>query len=157
MINDDVLIKLSRKQLGHSDDWPEFVISLKKRIREIKLGFPGIKNNHLSIINVNNLNINDTFIIDDYFGKDNIDFTDNAPLMLKILEKPKHFLIEGIGIGTDINRDPYRLNFRWKDIIYIDNLERINNIVFRVDVKPDSVTGGPGYYYFFKSYRDFRL
>ena len=42
MINDDVLIKVARKQLGHLYDWPDVVIKMKQRLTEIKLGFTGL-------------------------------------------------------------------------------------------------------------------
>lgn len=156
MINDDVLIKVARKQLGHLYDWPDVVVAMKSRLEEIKLGFTGIRNDHLSLINFNQLKQDDLFIVDSYFG---IDFTgpfDEAPIMLHWLENNK-YQIEGIGCGLDSIRDPDRIKFRWKDIIDCPNLLPENHIVFRFDARPRLVEGGKSHYFMYKSYRDNRL
>ena len=66
-------------------------------------------------------------------------------------------LYEGIGIGLDLD-DPDRRMYRYKDIIPVLPFNDINgnSLCIRINVRPD-LTGGPGYYYFYKSYRDFRM
>ena len=49
MINDNILIKFERAR-GHKYDWPEIVIQMKERMKEMKLGFPGIGNDHMSLV-----------------------------------------------------------------------------------------------------------
>lgn len=154
MINDDVLIKVARKQLGHLYDWPDVVIKMKQRLTKIKLGFVGVNNDHLSLIRFDQIKVDDWFITDDYFGTD-IEGTD-APIMYHLLE-PGKYQIEGIGCGLDIERDPDRINIRWKDIVYNDNLLPPNHLVFRFDARPDEKNGGSGHYLMFKAYRDNRL
>jgi len=152
MINDDVLIKYSR-QRGFNVTWPEQVIKMKLRMTEMKLGFPGIGNDHLSLVEYKDIKKDDIFIYDPYVELGN-NVGDEAPLMLRVLGNNKCY-IEGIGCGIDSLRDPERLKFRWKDIIDLPNLPQ-NFLVFRVEPRP-TLNGGPAYYYFFKSYRDFRL
>lgn len=153
MINDDTLIKIVRNR-GFKYNWPEQVIRMKKQLTNIKLGFPGIGNNHLSIVEFNDIKVNDIFIVDDNFEFDYK--TDNAPLMLKKLNKNQYY-IEGIGCGLDSVRDPERIKFRWKDIITDDNLIDPNYLVLRVEARPKYLIGGPAYYFFYKAYRDNRL
>lgn len=152
MVNDDVLIKFARSR-GHREDWPEVVNGMRQRLLEMKLGFPGIRNDHLSLIPASKLTDEDLFIydlyIEDYKGRGN-----EAPMMLQMLGDGK-VRIEGIGCGTDLERDPDRLLFRWRDIKTVPPLMP-NDLVYRVDVRP-TLNSGPAYYYFFKSYRDFRL
>ena len=152
MINDDILIKLVRNR-GFRKTWPEQVCRMNSRIDWIKQGFPGIGNDHLSIDYFKNIKIGDIFIYDQYleigFG-----YGDEAPLMLKVLDSGK-YLIEGIGKGADSIRDPYRINLRWKDIIEIPQKIEEQELILKVNPIP-SLSGGSAYYYFFKSYRDFR-
>jgi hypothetical protein len=150
MINDEVLIKYKRA-IGYKTSWPEQVIQMKERLKEMKLGFPGIRNDHLTLVPMSAIGVGDIFILDDYIGLDKRG--DNAPLMLKNIGNG--YYIVGIGCGLDSERDPDRLCLRYGDII--DTIGVDNNYpVCRVDVRP-TMNGGPGYYYFFKSYRDFRL
>lgn len=152
MVNDDVLIKVERAR-GHRTDWPEVVIGMKERLREMKLGFPGIGNNHISLIRVSDLKVSDIFIydscIEDWQGRHN----DEAPIMMRILNEST-VKIEGIGCGIDSVRDPDRILIRWGDKKPIPPMNP-NSLVWRVDVRP-TLGCGPSYYYFFKSYRDFR-
>lgn len=151
MIDDNTIIKYERAR-GHKFDWPEAVINLKERLKEMKLGFPGIGNDHLSLTVFNNIVVNDIFIIDNFL-ESNIR-GDEAPLMLKSVGNGNYYIM-GIGCGVDSVRDPDRLRFRYGDIVYLPTINP-NTLVCRVDVRP-TLCGGPGYYYFFKSYRDFRL
>jgi hypothetical protein len=148
MINDDILIKVSRLR-GHKYDWPDHVCKLKARLNEIKQGFPGINNNHLSLINYGDAKIGDIIIVDLHLFCETTG--DEAPLMLRLNET--NCTIEGIGAGNDSN-DLDRILHRWQDSIPIPPLPK-DFLVYRVDVRP-TLNGGPGYYYFFKSYRDFR-
>ena len=65
MINDNVLIKTERAR-GHKDDWPEIVIQMKERLNEVKLGFPGLGNDHLSLVPFSQIKVGDWFIWDLY-------------------------------------------------------------------------------------------
>ena len=151
MVNDDVLIKYERAR-GHKEDWPEQVMKMKMRLEEVKLGFPGIRNDHLSLVPVSIIQRGDIFIWDPYFECDKKG--DLAPLMLRN-DGSGMFYVYGIGIGDDSERDPERIKIRWQDTIQLgDNGPGQDDLVYRVDVRPSTV-GGPGYYYFFKSYRDF--
>ncbi len=152
MVNDDILIKTERER-GHREDWPDLVIAMKERITEMKLGFPGIGNDHLTLLPFSGIRRGDIFIWDKYTESLTRN-GDEAPLMLRDLGN-NQFFVEGIGVGVDSVRDPERLKFRWKDTVKIDEIDP-DSLVFRVDVRP-TLNGGPGYYYFYKSYRDFRL
>lgn len=153
MINDDVLIKIARSR-GFKYTWPEQVIRMKSKITEMKIGFPGIGNDHLSLVTFKEIKNGDIFIVDENFEYDNS--TDNAPLMLKKLDTNK-YMIEAIGCGLDSVRDPERIKFRWKDVLEVDNLLNPEYLVFRLDARPKYLIGGPAYYFFYKSYRDNRL
>lgn len=150
MINLDTIIKILRKR-GHKTDWPEHTRRMLKRLEEVRLGFPGIRNDHLSLIERGKLVEGDIFIYDSYLGTSR--GGDEAPLMLKIVGGGQYY-VEGIGLGLDLIRDSDRTKIRWRDIIGYNIPE--DTLVCKVDVKP-SMNGGPGYYYFYKSYRDFRL
>lgn len=151
MINDDVLIKFARKR-GYKKTWPDQVNRMKSRMTEMKLGFMGIRNDHLSLIEFKDLREGDIFIYDPYV-ESGPGSGDEAPMMLKILPGNLCY-IEGIGVGLDSQRDPERTRFRWRDTVPMPSLDP-GFLVFRVEVRP-TLNGGPGYYYFFKSYRDFR-
>ena len=153
MVNDDVLIKSVRAR-GHSSDWPDVVNGLKERLDEMKLGFPGIRNDHLSLIQYSQVKPGDLFIYDIYL-ENHLGRGDEAPMMLKLLDNGNEVKIEGIGCGADLTRDPERLLFRWGDIKPLPPLKP-TDLVYRVDVRP-TLNSGPAYYYFFKAYRDHRL
>lgn len=148
MINIDCLIKFSR-QIGFNKDWPEQVNYMLDRLETVKIGFPGISDKHLELIKYSDLEVGDKFIYDPCLIRFNLD--DDTPIMYSILEN-NELKIEGIGYGED-PRDKFRLK-KWKDIIQ-SNFKQ-DTIVYKVIAKPTE-TGGPGYYYFFKSYRDFRI
>lgn len=150
MINDNVLIKTERAR-GHKYDWPDIVIAMKERMKEMKLGFPGIGNDHMSLVTFDQIKEGDLFIWDIYC--ESFYRGDEAPILFKKLPDSR-YEIEGIGYGIDSERDPDRINYRWKDIKDSVDISP-GTLVFRVDVRP-SLNGGPGYYYFFKSYRDQR-
>lgn len=151
MINDDILIKYARKR-GYKKTWPDQVNKMKTRMTEMKLGFMGIGNDHMSLVEFQSIKPGDIFIYDPYVESGS-GTGDEAPMMLKVLEDGRCY-IEGIGVGLDSKRDPDRTRFRWRDIVTMPQLPP-DFLVFRVEVKP-TLNGGPGYYYFFKSYRDFR-
>jgi hypothetical protein len=151
MINDDILIKFARKR-GYKKTWPPQVIKMKKRMESLKLGFPGIGNTHLDLVEYREIKVGDLFIYDPYIELGD-GVGDEAPLMLS-KTTPETMIIEGIGCGRDSLRDPDRNRLRWKDLI--PSLQIPSDfLVYRVNIKP-TLNGGPGYYYFFKSYRDFR-
>lgn len=151
MVNEDVLIKFARKR-GYKYTWPDQVNYMLKRLGEVKLGFPGIGNDDLTMVEFKDIHVGDLFIYDTYI--ENQGNNDEAPIMFNVLGNSK-CQIEGIGFGYDSVRDPDRINFRWKDIIDIPKLND-NQLVLRVDSRPD-LNGGPAYYYFFKAYRDNRF
>ena len=153
MINDDIIIKIVRNGLGHKKDWPDRVIEFNKRLLEMKLGFPGLGNDHLSLVWYDTIKVGDLFIIDDHLLDMGGRKGDEAPVMYKKFTNTDA-IIEGIGCGIDSKRDPERLKYRWKDIVELPKLPD-KTLVVKVDVNPD-LNGGPGYYYFFKSYRDWR-
>lgn len=152
MINDDAMIKVARER-GYKTTWPDQVIKMKARNYNMKLGFPGIKNDHLSFIEYRNLKLGDIFIYDPYIELGD-GAGDEAPMMLKLIS-PDRCRIEGIGYGIDSIRDPDRIKFRWMDEIDRPNLPD-NFLVYLVESRPD-LDGGSSYYYFFRSYRDFRI
>lgn len=156
MINDDIIIKWERSR-GHKYDWPTVVNHFKSRLQEMKMGFPGIGDDHLSIVRFDNIQKGEIFIFDPYIETD---FRgDLAPIMFRCISIDSNmeglYRIEGIGRGFDLTRDPNRLEYRWGDEKYISKLAPDDFPMLRVDVRP-TLNGGPGYYYFFKSYRDFR-
>lgn len=146
MVNDEVLIKISRS-FGYKD-WPHQVNIMKDRLSDLKLGFPGVRNEHMTIFPFKDIVDGDIFIYDPGFFTGAID---EAPVMLKV--NGKSATIEGIGKGWDFF-DPDRILRRWNDVIDIPPINQ-EWPVYRIDIKPD-LNGGPGYYYFLKSYRDFR-
>jgi len=150
MINDEILIKISRLR-GYKRTWPDQVCRMNSRLDWIKLGFPGIGNDHLEIVQYKDIKPGNLFIYDCYLEK-GFGFGDEAPLMLRSLGEK--CIIEGIGKGEDSVRDPERLLYRWKDIIQTPKIKP-DELVLRVDTNP-SINGGSAYYYFFKSYRDYR-
>lgn len=148
MVNIDVLAKSSREV--DPENWPRLTYSKLVELEEIKSGFPGIKSNHISLVDFGDIKEHDIFI----YSEASITKGDEAPLMLMKCENGKYIIL-GIGKGEDSIRDPKRLLFRWRDIIDKPNLLVPGIKVYRVDVRP-TLNGGPGYYYFFRSYRDFR-
>ena len=150
MVNEDAFIKFARSR-GFKYTWPEQVNKMRYRLVEMKRGFPGIKNNHLTLLEFKRIKEGEWFILDPYVEL-GPGICDDAPMMLKNLGNSKYY-IEGIGYGLD-RKDPDRTKFRWQDTIELPPIDK-NFLVYRVDVRPD-LNGGPGYYYFFKSYRDFR-
>ena len=152
MINDDILIKFARKR-GYSKTWPDQVNLMKSRMMDMKLGFPGLGNDHLTLLEFQNIKVGDIFIYDPYV-ETGTNAGDEAPIMLKVLDETGNCYIEGIGCGLDSQRDPDRIRFRWRDTISMPPIDP-NFLVFKVEPRP-TLNGGPGYYYFFKSYRDFR-
>ena len=151
MVNDDVLIKYAWNS-GHKEDWPDFVMAMKNRMIEMKLGFPGIGNNDITLVEYGCLGVGDLFIYDPYINVPSNVLYDEAPVMFQILDRGLGY-IEGIGKGDD-SKDPLRLQRRWRDTISLPPLQPTFP-VFRVDSRP-TMNGGPAYYYFFKAYHDQR-
>lgn len=163
MINDDILIKYVR-QADYVLDWPEQVRIIKERLEELKEGFPGLGNDCLSLIQYKDLRTGDIFIIDPFIDSE-IRRDTAAPTMFYWLT-PEVFRVEGIGRGLDLERDPDRLRYRWKDCVGLKMVEEcfgyapfykfvLNFPILKVDVRP-TPNGGPGYYYFYRSPRDLR-
>ncbi len=153
MINLDVLIKYVRSG-PKRNDWIYEVRRLKDRLDEMKLGFPGIRNDHLSLVSLDSLVVGDIFIVDPIFINASY-FSDREwfiPKMYRVLGDGK-FEILGIGCGKD-NCDPDRTIYRYRDIVSYHDFPHVSQ-VFLVQCRP-KLTGGSGYYYFYKSYRDLR-
>jgi hypothetical protein len=165
MINDDVLIKYARSRLaqGHTmdlepDNWVDYVRFLSKQLLACKLGFPGIGDDDISIIRLDQVRPGIRLILDD-----NLDAncgrtdTDRAPILGQVKdfsETKGHvwFEIEGIGSGTDFERDPDRL-LRWGQVHEVNLLEYPCLLSMDSKPRPD---GGPVYYYYNKHPRDSR-
>ena len=153
MVNIDILAKRAREK--SSGNWPELAYSDFIELEQIKSGFPGIGSDHITIVDFKDIKEKDIFI----YSEASITGRDEAPLMLmklpNVILPENEYLIIGIGKGEDSKRDPQRLKLRWRDCIEKPALLVPGVKVFRVDVRP-TLNGGPGYYYFFRSYRDFR-
>jgi len=155
MVNLDIYIKVVRKKWGHrKDEWPLYVRELSERIREMKLGFTGINDDAISLVDFDTIKEGDMFVWDTCLKDTGRRHNDEAPLMLKKLENGKA-LIEGIGCGVDSVRDPDRIKYRWRNIIDMPNIEK-DDLVVRLDSRPDVITGGSVYYWFYKAFRDSR-
>ncbi len=152
MVNDDVLIKFAYKR-GYKDCWPDFVMKQRERMIQMKLGFPGIGNNDITLLEYGKLAEGDLFIYDPYVEVPQGIKYDEAPVMLKILGGGLGY-VEGIGTGDDSIRDPNRTKIKWRDTVQLPPLPP-DFLVFRVDSRP-TMNGGPAYYYFFKAYHDNR-
>ena len=152
MVNDDVLIKYARSR-GWKDTWPEQVIRMKQRMTEMKLGFPGLGNDHLELTEIKNINVGDWFIYDPYVEV-GPGINDEAPILLRVLPGRQKVYVEGIGAGYD-SCDPDRKLRRWMDVLSFPSDINPLFLVFRVTTKP-TLNGGPAYYYFYKAFRDFR-
>lgn len=164
MINDDVIVKYARTRMagGHtlwfeSGNWPDYVRMLKQQILEVKLGFPGIGDEDLSLIGCGQAAVGKRVIL-----SDNLDAncgstdTDHAPILGLILgidsEGYGLIEIEGIGSGLDFTRDPDRL-LRWGQQHAIQLLDYQTILEVTSKPRPD---GGSVYYYFNKHPRDAR-
>lgn len=159
MINDDILIKYSLKRIseGHliESNWVDYTRLLRRQIDYIKSGFPGIGDGDLSIMSVNNVQAGMRIILDDTLDSNRGVETDSAALLVLVreLNDGKALIkIEGIGAGTDLQRDPDR-KLKWRDTYTVD----LNfwPTVLQLTSKPRE-DGGSVYYYFNKSIRDAR-
>lgn len=151
MVNDDILIKTERGR-GHKRDWPQWVRAMRARMRELKVGFPGLGNDHMDLVEFRDIEEGEEFIWDLYL--ESLERSgDEAPLLLKKLPLGKA-LIDGIGEGLDSKRDPDRL-MRWMDVIDLPEIPD-NFLVLRLNIKPSVWSGGPGYFYMYKQFRDNR-
>ena len=139
MVNDDVLIKFAYKR-GYKDCWPDFVMRQRERMIQMKLGFPGIGNNDITLLEYGKLVEGDLFIYDPYVEVPQGIKYDEAPVMLKILGGGLGY-VEGIGTGDDSIRDPERTKIRWRDTVQLPPLPP-DFLVFRVDSRP-TMNGGP--------------
>lgn len=163
MINLDTVIKFIRTKCPYPDlqkeYWPEWSYNTMKKIKECLVGFPGIGLNDVSLLLFKDLDLSqDIWIFDNelhYHGNEER-IGDEAPLMLAPGPKPGNFIIEGIGAQFD-GGDIERKKKRWKDVFSFSTpFPTEDSMVLRIDCRP-TIHGGPGYYYFFKAYRDQRL
>lgn len=172
MVNFDVFIKYIRTNFPESKytNWPELVNSMRFRLDEVKEGFPGIRSDHLELTNIKSIitktdndfrksskkEIIEYFIYDPYvYGQPAVD--DYAPVMIKACIRPNNdikFSIFGIGKSLDLSDPDRNIKSLNKEIDLEDFNENLP--VYKVTVRPD-VHGGPGYYYFFRAYKDQRI
>lgn len=152
MVNLDVIIKKIRNLYPGSYNWPELSYRLEVRLKECLRGFPGIGFSDISLIEFKNLLPDDLWILDtELLTRSRI--LDNAPIMFSSVDKKNNiYRVEGIGCQED-SRDPLRKSIRWMDLHSPEVSP--DDLVIRVDCRPTE-NGGPGYYYFFKAYRDQR-
>lgn len=161
MINDDILIKYSIKRIeeGHlvRDNWIDYTRMLRDQINFIKSGFPGIGDGDLSVMTYEKIIPGMRVILDDNLDLNRGEITDSAALLVLVKDIDTEaglmtFEIEGIGAGDDLQRDPDR-KLKWRDT-YTVNLNSWYTIL-KMDSKPRE-DGGSVYYYYNKSYRDYR-
>lgn len=161
MINDDILIKYSIKRIeeGHlvRDNWIDYTRMLRDQINFIKSGFPGIGDGDLSVMTYENIIPGMRVILDDNLDLNRGEITDSAALLVLVKDINTEaglmtFEIEGIGAGDDLQRDPDR-KLKWRDT-YTVTLNSWYTIL-KMDSKPRE-DGGSVYYYYNKSYRDYR-
>lgn len=161
MINDDILIKYSIKRIeeGHlvRDNWIDYTRMLRDQINFIKSGFPGIGDGDLSVMTYEKIIPGMRVILDDNLDLNRGEITDSAALLVLVKDINTEadlmtFEIEGIGAGDDLQRDPDR-KLKWRDT-YTVNLNSWYTIL-KMDSKPRE-DGGSVYYYYNKSYRDYR-
>lgn len=136
MINNNVLIKIVRG-LGILG-WPDQVNYMRLHLKELLKGFPGIGLGHLSLVRYQDLIPSDLYILDKAILGD----VEDTPLMIDNSSGK----VIGIGLGA---WSGYELG----DIAEI-KLKK-NDLVLRVDCRPKE-TGGAGYYYFYKSVKNFQ-
>lgn len=161
MINDDILIKYSIKRIeeGHlvRDNWIDYTRMLRDQINFIKSGFPGIGDGDLSVMTYEKIIPGMRVILDDNLDLNRGEITDSSALLVLVKDINTEaglmtFEIEGIGAGDDLQRDPDR-KLKWRDT-YTVNLNSWYTIL-KMDSKPRE-DGGSVYYYYNKSYRDYR-
>lgn len=161
MINDDILIKYSLKRIneGHPlrSNWVDYTRLLRSQIDFIKSGFPGIGDGDLSIMSVDQIQAGMRVILDDNLDNNRGQETDSAALLVLIKDmtpdKSKIVIeIEGIGAGTDFQRDPDR-RLKWRDVYEVET--RHWPTVLQMTSKPRT-DGGAVYYYYNKATRDSR-
>lgn len=134
MVDVNTLIKITRG-LGFID-WPTQVNYMRLHLPELLKGFPGIGLGHLTIVEYRDLLKDDIFIVDSALMSEGSE----TPMMIKQNE------IIGIGLGHNTGKhigDSINLN--------LDP----STLVLRVDCRPKD-TGGAGYFYFYKSKRDYQ-
>lgn len=160
MINDDILIKVIRKDKGYRSDWPERVRNLKNRLHECLMGFPGIGLNDLTF--TSEIVSSDEYIIIDRHLWDSKRYSDYAPMLIHTIPNADYWIIEGIGCQEDLKEDPTRTLKRWKDPVLAYNIMRNFPDQFsprlKVTGKPVKSKGQAGsiYHYFFRCLRDQR-
>lgn len=149
MINDDVLRKWSERMIseGNINGFKKYtydrdlrIHKLKHDILRIKLGFKGIGNDHMSLIDVCNVKRGDRIIWDYYLDNNSWDDSmDFAPKIFQIIsmksqgDEHNRGILLGIGNGRDTDGDPGRMLVIGKTYI-IDNL-----INFRAIIRLDSM------------------
>lgn len=184
MINDEVLIKFARNHPLIVDNriktgnWPGLVRALKESLYNLKYGFPGINNDCLSLVKYSDISAGDIIIHSDFPTRGIVETTSGeftmvcnrleVPVMLEVENNEVRSTITsnigtfssglikgeilGFGYGLGLNDANRRRKLGSQYTVSWSSWD----VVVRVDCIPKE-TGGAGYYYFFKSYRDFRL
>lgn len=134
MVDVNTLIKIVREL--KIIDWPDQVNYMRLHLEELLKGFPGIGLGHLSLVKFKDLLKTDTYIYDPSIMSKQV----GTPMMIT-----KDIII-GIGCGPFTGKKP-------TERVELDIPD--NQLVLRVDCRPKE-TGGPGYFYFFKSKKDYQ-
>lgn len=158
MINIDVIIKIVREMSPGDENWPVYSRILFNRIKECLQGFPGLGFDDVSLMTTT------TFLSTKYDrwieDKELMNWTgervtDVAPTMYRKFTNIG-VIIDGIGCQKDLSRDPERIKYRWRDLVENPlNTYHPYELLLVVTCNPRK-DGGPGYYYFYKAYRDRR-
>lgn len=144
MINDDVLRKWSDKRIamGDVDLNKEFTYNRDSRIHKlkidilrIKLGFKGIGNRHMSLIDVRDVKRGDKIIWDYYLDNNSWDETlEYSPKIFQIISRSTQGdpntrgILLGVGEGTDKDGDPGRV-LKLGMTYNIDGLDSFGTII----------------------------
>lgn len=152
MVNNEVLVKYirsGRSKTWSPTDWPDGVLELTDQIKEALRGFPGIGLTDISVLDRPVIVGERVFLIPELDG--NEPGSDVAPMLVTYLS-PGRLRVDGIGRGDCFRWDPDR-RVRW-GTEHLWGLPDYH-MILRLDSvpKPD---GGPMYYYFEKSLRDYR-
>lgn len=182
MISKFAIVKLIRSSIispEFKDIWPILVRGFLNRLELVKFGFPGIRSDHMTLWvtppDVSPETLPKIFIHDpaeisipDYLNLQSIlnasahRTVSNYQINIVSSEPPVMYRnlgdgnLEIIGFGFGVSRDPM-MRLIPGDIVSIsDSGVSPGSILLSVDVRPHPIHGGPGYYYFWKSYHDYR-
>ena len=134
MVDNNTLIKIVRSQ--GILNWPDQVNYMRLHLKKLLKGFPGIGQGHITLVKFRDIMEDDIYIYDPSIFKVAV----GTPIMIQGSK------ILGIGMGTATGKhlnDEINLTINPEEFVY------------RVDCRP-KITGGAGYFYFYKSKRDYQ-